>query len=43
MSKDNKARYGSKMQWDAQRAKQQAIADERDARLHGEVINNDED
>lgn len=43
MTKDNKALYGSKMNWDLQKRKQRAVARERDARLHGEVINEDDD
>lgn len=30
------------MNWDLQKRKQRAVARERDARLHGEIINDDE-
>lgn len=38
MPKDNKARYGSRMNWDKQKNKQQEVADSYYARHHGEVI-----
>lgn len=42
MSKDQAA-YKSKMRWWRQRKKQEDIARERDERLHGEVVNEDDD
>lgn len=38
----DQAAYGSKMNWQEQRRKQEELARERDARLHGEIINDEE-
>lgn len=43
MGNDNKALYGSKMNWNLQRRKQRAVARERDARMRGEIINEKND
>jgi hypothetical protein len=40
--KDARAIYGSRQQWDLQREKQERAAKNRDERLHGEVINDDD-
>jgi hypothetical protein len=39
--RDYKAEYGHEPDWHLQREKQETIAKNRDARLHGEVINDD--
>lgn len=36
--KDYKARYGAEPAWDLQRLKQEQIAENRDDRIHGELI-----
>lgn len=38
MARDNKAEFGYQPTWDRQREKQEEHAEERQERLHGEII-----